>query len=265
MFRNSLAVFLATISICCVVQCFKLQARIVDGDSSERGQFPFYALLRIPNGPNMQICGGTLMNNRYVLTAAHCIADANRVDVDLGSLELRILNEMGRKSYSASGNQLNVHPNFDSKTLENDIGIIELSEPVTFSQFIQPVKFSNKCDVSVDTMFTAIGNGVSNDQGEMPKFLQHTNLKLIAPDSCRAAFPGIDQSMVFCADQPNGGSVCKGDSGGPLILAADRTLYGVTSFENISGCQNAPQGFVNVTNYKPWISKVTGINLPDCS
>lgn len=261
-------VFLITFALVCIGQCFKIQPRIVNGVASKRGEFPFYALLRItsniPNGPPELICGGTLLNNQFILTAAHCLYKAVKVQVDLGSLEMNNIEEVGRKSYFADEKQMFVHPNYDHPTLREDIAIIRLNEQVIFSDVIQPVAFPNECSVAENTNLIAIGNGYYNNNNELSPILQYTQLKSVASKVCKEIYPFIDENKVFCAEGPNGQSICKGDSGGPLVHATQRTLFGITSFHYIQGCQLAPQGFTNVFSYMPFITQITGIQFPNC-
>lgn len=235
---------------------------------SQRGQFPFYALLRvtsqIPGGPPELICGGSLINNRFILTAAHCLYKAVKVQVDLGSLEMDNVNEEGRKSYSAGEQQMFVHPNYDHSTLREDIALIDLVETVTFSNVIQPVSLPTECIVGVNENFIAIGNGYYNDNNELPPILQYTRLVSTPFNVCKEMYPFIGDNRVFCANGLNGQSICKGDSGGPLIHALKGTLFGVTSFHNVQGCGIPPQGFTNVINYMSWIAQITGAKFPGC-
>lgn len=263
MSQNLCVTIFVTISLICGVQCFKIQSRIVDGKTSdEQSQFPFYALLFMKSGSEIFICGGSLINSRFVLTAAHCLKDIDEVQVDLGTYKMAGEDESGRKSITVSGAQLHMHPDFDSETLGNDIGLIDLGENVIFSTVIQPIEISDQCKIDQNIDYIAMGYGVS-DGGQLPEILQYTHMKPISFTQCKGIY-SIDNPNTFCAYGTNGGSICKGDSGGPFFDATKRTLYGIIDFQSPEGCQADPQGFVHVVNYRSWISKYTGMKFSEC-
>lgn len=273
MFQKLFCVFLVTISIISIGQCFKIQPRIMYGRSSERGQFPFYALLKVlvdrPNGnPIEGICGGTLLDNQFILTSANCIHNKLKIQLDLGSWKMNETQEEGRISYSISPDQVYIHPEFDEKKLVHDMALIKLREPVTFSDVIQPVSFPKECTMHKDIKFTAIGNGyIINGFYELPATLRYTSANLTSNEVCLQVFDRIDEENQFCAGQPDGSvykTICNGDLGGPLIHETEQTLYGVSTLFYVYACEISPGLFTSVFNYYPWISHVTSIHLPNC-
>lgn len=264
MFQKLFCVFLVTISLISIGQCFKIQPRIMYGHSSERGQFPFYALLEVsanrPNGNPLEgICGGTLLNNQFILTSAKCVHNKQKVELDLGSWKMDETREQGRMSYSINSDQVFIHPEFDEKKLINDMALIKLKEPVSFSDVIQPVSFPKECTMQDDIEFTAIGNGLTPKEFyERPDVLQYTKANLSSHEICTLVFDRIDEENQFCK------TICAGDLGGPLIHDTEHTLYGVATHFYQFACGMAPGLFTSVFNYYPWISHVTGIQLPKC-
>lgn len=274
MFRNLFCVsFVVTIWLISDGSCFKIQPRIVHGTSSERGQFPYYALLRMMikdpgNNPFEAICGGTLLDDQFVLTSAICVEDAISVQLDLGSHKMNNTNEKGRKSYSINSEQIHIHPEFRKNTIKNALALIKLNEPVTFSDVIQPITFPNDCSISEDTNFTAIGNGfIVNGFYELPEILQYTSLTVPSHEVCCQVYSRqIDFDTQFCAGLGyDNKAICFGDLGGPLIHPEQHTLYGVSTYFNTMSCEVGPGIFTKVSKYFTWISEITGIQLPECS
>lgn len=74
---------------------YEIQPRIVQGLTAMRGQFPFFAFLRIRYPSRLSSCGGALISNQWILTGAHCLKFALSVQVNLGSSGVRDI--FGRK------------------------------------------------------------------------------------------------------------------------------------------------------------------------
>lgn len=133
--------------------CFKMQPRIVNGSPSELGQFPYFALLEIKvkfRPQERKTCGGSLLNEEFVLTAAHCLQDATKVLVHLGSLRKDEYEE-GRHVFLARRKHLYIHPNWNTRNLFCDIALIKLSRPAIYSHLIQPIKLPSVCDLPSGT------------------------------------------------------------------------------------------------------------------
>lgn len=248
------------------IDCFQIQPRIVNGSSSERGQFPFFAYLdlKLRFQPNtIFICGGSLLNHEFVLTAAHCVCNATKVAVHLGSLQQDEF-EKGRHVFFARKKHFYIHPEYDDDSLWNDIALIKLSRPAVYSRLIQPISFPTVCEIPTGIDLTAIGNGITKTESDLAKTLQHTTLTTIPHSECSESF-SFDVNAVFCVNGLKKNGICDGDSGGPLIHPIDHTLYGIASFANETYCEELPQGCTNVFHFYPWISEITGLQLPNCS
>lgn len=273
MFRKLFCVSLVTIWLVSDGSGFTIQPRIIHGTSSERGQFPYYALLKMiikdaGNDPFEAICGGTLLNDQFVLTSATCIERAISLQVDLGSHKMNQTNEKGRKSYSINLEQIHFHPEFKKNNLRHALALIKLNEPVTFSDVIQPIKFPNDCSILEDTNLTAIGNGfIVNGFYELPETLQYTELTVPSHEVCCQVYSEIiDFETQFCAGLGfDNKAICFGDLGGPLVHPKQHTLFGVSTYYNTMACEVGPGIFTKVSKYMTWISEVTGLQIPKCS
>lgn len=249
------------------------QGRIVNGYVSAPGQFPHQALLIIyKNGGGSVLCGGSLLNNQWILTAAHCAINSKEFQVHLGALNIKNLSEPGRKLFKTK-NYI-VHENYNSYTAQNDIALVKLSERIEFTKTIQPVNlpninsFDNDDDNNVDNYVgrnvIASGWGLEHTYNlNAAEKLHWAPLQIISNDECTRQYGSlVIHSTTICAEGNKQESVCNGDSGGPLILQDDNTLIGVTSFGSIDGCDlGIPQGFSRITSYLKWISEHTGINI----
>lgn len=88
--------------------------RIVNGKNSTRGQFPFYAFLNVQENGFNGSCGGSLISNEWVVSAAHCLQAASSVEVHLGSLRASNLTEEGRVILNVNKFRIFVHPQYNA-------------------------------------------------------------------------------------------------------------------------------------------------------
>lgn len=97
---------------------FSAEQLIIQGHDAVRGQFPFYAYLDVKSSTEFATCGGSLISNQWIVTAGHCIEDAKRVTVYLGSLRAEDRNEEDRKTITVTDG-FHVHPNFSTSITIN--------------------------------------------------------------------------------------------------------------------------------------------------
>ncbi|XP_065805957.1 putative serine protease 42 [Labrus bergylta] len=112
-----------------------LNTRIVGGEDAPPGSWPWQVSLQIFGG---HVCGGSLINKEWVMTAAHCFFSASPTDwqVSLGRQNLQGENP---NEVTKSVDTIILHPNYDSVTSDNDIALLRLSTPVQFTDYIRPV------------------------------------------------------------------------------------------------------------------------------
>lgn len=91
---------------------FTINPRIVQGENATRGQFPYYVFLKINLKEGNAGCGGSLIGDEWVVTAAHCLYGALGAEVHLGALKVRDLNEEGRVILKVEKSDLHVHPKY---------------------------------------------------------------------------------------------------------------------------------------------------------
>lgn len=96
-----------------------IESKIVNGQNSTRGQFPFYAFLKISVFGTTSFCGGSLISPKFVVTAAHCVESfgVTSVEVHLGSMRANNLIEEGRVIVNVTSRGIHVHPRFDPEEL----------------------------------------------------------------------------------------------------------------------------------------------------
>lgn len=239
---------------------YKIEPKIVKGFSSEVGQFSYFVHLKIYVDENHEgdfICGGSLITERFILTAAHCVYYALRVLVVLGAYDLRKSIEPGRKVYSVLYRDVFIHPSYDPTQFLNDVALIQLPQAVTFNYRISKILFPNiQSTYKTNEAVVAMGFGLTSTQYKtIANTMQYIELKTVTFDECRQSYKFLSRgdTTVLCAKGENGRSVYAGDSGGPLIY--QNTVIGISSFINFTDL-NRPQAFTYVVSFLPWINGI---------
>lgn len=250
-----------------VSDAYKCKPRIYKGFPSVRGQFPYFVLFSVLKSDidYRTICGGSIISNEWIITAAHCVINASRVTVHLGSFETNNLFEPNRRMISSS--HIIQHPHFDFATGNHDLALIKLPEPIQFNQFIQPIDIMDTYRRLDNINVTAIGVGQLSPQSDysMAPSIHFAPMKIISFAECKKHFPDILPRIVFCTASSDWRSTGQGDSGGPIIVNGDNKLVGVISYSHTDGADKGiPQVVTNLAAHSDFISKITGLKLSRC-
>jgi len=241
--------------------------RILGGEDAKLGQFPWQASM--DDSWYGHICGGSIISDRFVVTAAHC---ADAVNNNPSGVTMRVgLVDLGGSSTDAKVKAIHQHEKWDPSNLINDIAIMELAEPLTFNENIQPLAIGfGVTPSSREFECTASGWGATDGNGWFyPDDLQYIDLTFYSDEKCAGHWNPVGVSYSnnshMCAGKANGDSVCFGDSGGPLVCKSEDAsddkyyLFGATSFGNNPCGQVAyPAVWTDLANFKDWIENVTG-------
>ncbi|CAH0695444.1 unnamed protein product [Spodoptera exigua] len=202
----------------------------------------------------VQNCGGIILNNRSVLTAAHCIADdeVGRWRIRIGS----VFANSGGAVYNS--NQHIIHPSFNADTLDNDIAILRSATAFSFNNAARAASIAgSNYHLPENRYVWAAGWGVTN-QGSSSgsEQLRHVQLETINQNTCRNNYANWGVTItdnVVCAGWNFGGrGQCQGDAGGPLYH--NGAVVGVYSFSLGCGVANYPGINTRISSYTSWIS-----------
>ena len=200
-------------------------SKILGGVQAAPGAWPWIAALLSADDPSVfyaQFCSGVLIDQSWVLTAAHCVQgmSATKIQVAVGAYDLTKFT--GSRTPVKS---IRIHPQFSSTSLYNDIALVELGVPSA----IQPIAlFSGE---SVDKtppsllgkLVTVLGWGLADTATSWyyPAILRQVSLPVVADSSCNDIYSNPVLPSQFCAGYYEGKDACEGDSGGPAVVQVD--------------------------------------------
>lgn len=238
--------------------------RIVGGEDATANSWPWMVSLRTDGD---HFCGGSLVNRRWVISAAHCAPGFDRgysksivVGNHLNSVKDPFEVEVGIETHIT-------HENYDEYGFNNDIMLIKLSEEVELNEGVSPVCLPQGTDYTPGIYCYTTGWGTTEWMGEMPEVLQQVMVPLIDRDVCNGDdwYGGrIDDTMV-CAGYTEGGrDSCQGDSGGPLVCFNQESesweLTGVVSWGEGCAFERKPGIYANVAALRSWVEDTISQN-----
>lgn len=232
-------------------------SRIVQGNDTTPGAYPWAVGIQFLD---RLYCGGSLISNQWVLTAAHCVKGINqgRIRLILGDHDRR---DEEKWQELRLIERVIIHPQFVKKTFNNDIALIKMNRNIEFNDRVRPVCLPPKDRSYNGQDTTVVGWGKLAEGGVPANILQQVSVPIISQKKCRHSTSyrtsEITENM-FCAGFDDGKiDACQGDSGGPAVWKGDgensQTQIGIVSWGQ--GCARGgyPGVYTRIGRYLEWI------------
>uniref|UniRef100_A0A182QJ87 Peptidase S1 domain-containing protein n=1 Tax=Anopheles farauti TaxID=69004 RepID=A0A182QJ87_9DIPT len=233
--------------------------RVIGGNITDIDQFPWMAALYYRD---RFTCGGSLINDRYILTAAHCVArlDAAGLEVFLRRPNIVTLNEDAvRRRVSRI-----IMSRYQELRNNNDVALLLLKDPLRSEDGLVPICL-HADGSNIDGREAIVTGWGTTESGELSEQLQQLTVPILTNQQCRKSgyFRFQITAKMLCAGYLEGGrDSCQGDSGGPLQLAkgtagedrrGQQQLVGVVSWGNECAQRNYPGVYARVSRFVSWI------------
>lgn len=254
----------ADVSVVQVNDCGKraiplIANRIVSGNPAAKGAWPWQVSLQ---RNNIHQCGGTLIGNTWVVTAAHCF----RTNANPRQWTLSFGTTINPPLMKREVRRIIMHEKYRPPARDHDIALVQFSPRVTFSDEVRRICLPEpSASFPPNSTVYITGFGALYYGGESQNELREARVQIISNDVCkqRHVYGNEIKRGMFCAGFLEGiYDACRGDSGGPLVVRDDKDtwyLIGIVSWGDNCGQKNKPGVYTQVTYYRRWIASKTGL------
>ncbi|XP_011180889.2 vitellin-degrading protease [Zeugodacus cucurbitae] len=222
-----------------------LDERIIGGQNTHIGNHPYQVSLRLDGH---HFCGGSIIGQKLVLTAAHCIF---KDLLDKYEIQYGVTNVASRKNL-IKVTDIITHENFDTVTIDYDVALVILATPIPLGANAKIIALASN-NPAAGTNAIVSGWGQADENGPTVQILKRLTAEVVAQHVCQEKYREIDDitSRMICAGLVGGEGTCGGDSGGPLV--ENSVQVGIVSWGVGCAHPDFPGVYSSVANLRDWI------------
>uniref|UniRef100_A0A2K6GDY8 Serine protease 55 n=1 Tax=Propithecus coquereli TaxID=379532 RepID=A0A2K6GDY8_PROCO len=236
-------------------------SRIIGGLEAEVGEFPWQVSIQ---AENEHFCGGAILDKWWILTAAHCLNSA-----DISPTDLSVVvgtNDLTRSRVEVKRvTTMVLHKDFKKVNLDNDIALLLLATPITFSDLKVPICLPAEPSPSTwhECWVAGWGQTDAADKNSMKTDLMKVPMTITDWEKCSKDFPKLTKNMLCAGYKNESYDACQGDSGGPLVCTPEPGgkwyQVGIISWGRGCGQKGTSGIYTAVATYTLWINEVAQI------
>ncbi|XP_022907539.1 chymotrypsinogen A-like [Onthophagus taurus] len=259
------------------------ESLIFNGELSSEGSWPWHVAIMKINHPRVNyICGGSIISENFILTAAHCVTyPKTKTLLSTQSFLIYIgvtrLTDLTIPSVTISiADEIMIPSDYSPETYFNDIALIKLTRNLQFNNFIRPVcLWSEDNDQATITgrLGTVVGWGIDQRNTSFSSDLRHAEIPVISGETCKEKddfYRKHTNEKTYCAGGQDGKAVCNGDSGGGMLfkkVGFSKTVWQLRGIVSLNRKQDLNEVcntksyaiFADAAKHLEWIRKTTGI------
>ncbi|XP_034354358.1 granzyme B(G,H)-like [Arvicanthis niloticus] len=222
---------------------------IIGGREAKPHSRPYMAFLQIMDQHSVTKCGGVLIREDFVLTAAHC--SGSSINVTLGAHNIK---EQEKTQQVIPVAKFIPHPDYNSQKYSNDIMLLKLKRKAKRTKAVRPLNLPRRnVHVKPGDVCAVAGWGRMAPNGKFSNTLQEVELTVQKDQECESYLKTYynNASQICAGDPKTKRASFKGDSGGPLVCK--KAAAGIISYGYKDG--STPRAFTRVSSFLSWIKK----------
>lgn len=247
--------------------------RIIGGERALPGQVPWQASMQ---AFGTHYCGASILNDRWILTAAHCAAAVEKQELSIvvGTINLSSFMVVPHRIFEQrlAVDLIITHENFNRRQLISDVAVVRLNGRIAFNNHVQAVCLPQEGQDFVGEMGTVSGWGkMLENETTFSPLLNVVELPIITNRDCQLMYGlrippkrvVIRNEWICAGFREAGRDGCQGDSGGPITVHKNGTwtIVGITSGGFGCGFSNSPGIFTRLSQFSNWIKEKIAVNL----
>uniref|UniRef100_A0A1I8PQE4 Peptidase S1 domain-containing protein n=1 Tax=Stomoxys calcitrans TaxID=35570 RepID=A0A1I8PQE4_STOCA len=230
---------------------FTATPRIVGGQVA-LGNYPYIVSLMTDTlFGRYHSCGGSIINQHTIITAAHCLAPSSA-----GILKVHVGEKLRKVAEGTvyDVHAIHYHPQWTAATQDYDVGLVRIKGSFVYTDSVQPIALVEpKTKIRDGSYATVLGWGYTSDWGPPSDELRMAKVPIVRQSTCNRQMGGLITKRMLCAGFKNGGvDACQMDSGGPLVYK--EKLIGIVSWGVGCAQRSRPGVYARVGELLPWLN-----------